>query len=444
MNAHATQSFDRRSSTRPACEDSANRPYVSMADQMIGKAAQYKVAGLLAVICFTLVSISAASAEGRIALLLGAEKYQHFQASKVTVAQNKALEQALRNQGFDVMLAANPGNATARAALSEFSRKTETADFALIVASGHFATYRNQSFFLPTNARVRRATDLFSRGLSVASIANIAHGAKSGAFLMVMTVPDIPSTVAGVDAQPGFTKPPPENIIAVFSTSSKVPVSRVESVSMQVMKDLVEVAREKPMMLSALVSSASAGGAGLVIGEVLDINLSMDLTKPKLQPTRPVAETADLNEAQRKARELAEKRLNQAEERAKQAEKRAQAAEARAKRELAAAVDAAAKNAAAERSAAAKPTTPVTTMPTAPTDPAPNIQSLKVVEALLGRAQRKVIQRILKTKGFYNGPIDAIFGDLTRTAIRDFQRSSDARETGYLTPDQFQELVASR
>ena len=206
-----------------------------------------------------------------------------------------------------------------------------------------------------------------------------------------------------------------------------------------------------------------------MIGEVKDINLSTDLTRPKPRPTRPAAETATLSEAQRKARELAEKRLNQAEERANQAEKRAQVAEARAKRELAAAaaanrkaaqarvaaeakakrvlaaaVDAAARKAAAEKSAAAQPAAPVTTAPTAPADPAPNIQSLQVVEALLGRGQRKVIQRILKTKGFYNGPIDAIFGDMTRTAIRDFQRNSNARETGYLTPEQFQELVASR
>jgi hypothetical protein len=206
-----------------------------------------------------------------------------------------------------------------------------------------------------------------------------------------------------------------------------------------------------------------------VIGEVIDLNLSMALTKPKTQPTGPAA-TAALNEAQRKARELTKKRLNQAEERAKQAEKRAVAAEARAKRELAAAaasanrkaaearvtaeakakrelaaaVDAAAKKAAAERSTAAQPTTPVTTTPAAPADPASNIQSLQVVEALLGRGQRKVIQRILKTKGFYNGPIDSIFGDLTRTAIRNFQRSSGASETGYLTPNQFQQLVASR
>ena len=80
----------------------------------------------------------------------------------------------------------------------------------------------------------------------------------------------------------------------------------------------------------------------------------------------------------------------------------------------------------------------------APANPAPNIQSLQVVEALLGRGQRKIIQRILKTKGYYQGPIVAIFGVLTRAAIKAFQRDEEADATGYLTPDQFRQLVASR
>lgn len=441
----------------------------------IRKAMRYGVTGLLSVTCFTLFAITAVNAKGRVALLLGAEKYQHFKASAITVGQNEALEKALSAQGFDVVLVGNPGNAAARAALSEFARKAKSADFALIVASGHFATYRRQSFFLPTNARVRRATDLFSRGLSVANLANIAQGAKAGALLLMMTVPDISSTIAGIGAQPDLATPPPGNVVAVFSTSTKVPVSRVDSLSVRAMKDVVEVAGEKPMTLAALVDGASAGRTGRVIGEVKDANLSEDASKPKPAKPEPAADD------ERKARELAEARLNAAMERARLAEQRARAAEnkakekeaqaaaaleaerraaadkksteERAKRELA---EAAARKAEAERrkaeaerklaaanSAPAQPL-PSTTPPPAPPSDGTNIQSLQVVEALLGRGQRRVIQRILKAQGFYDGPIDAIFGERTRTAIKDFQRSTGSAETGYLTPEQLQELVASR
>jgi peptidoglycan hydrolase-like protein with peptidoglycan-binding domain len=84
-----------------------------------------------------------------------------------------------------------------------------------------------------------------------------------------------------------------------------------------------------------------------------------------------------------------------------------------------------------------------------PTTPAPkatgaDVQSLQIVEALLGRSQRRVIQKLLKEKGLYQGPIDAIFGDRTRSAIRAFQKQSGAEETGYLTPAQFKRLVEKK
>jgi peptidoglycan hydrolase-like protein with peptidoglycan-binding domain len=59
-------------------------------------------------------------------------------------------------------------------------------------------------------------------------------------------------------------------------------------------------------------------------------------------------------------------------------------------------------------------------------------------------AQRKIIQRILKTKGLYDGPIDAIFDKKKRVAIRAFQRQANATETGYLTPNQFRQLIADK
>ena len=404
---------------------------------------------LIAVIYFT----SAALADGRVALLLGAEKYQHFEASRISSAQITELEALLLKQGFTVSKAIDAGNATARAALSDFSHKAEAADFALIVIAGHFATYRNQSFFLPGNARVQRATDLFSRGLSASSIADVASKAKAGALLMLVTVPDISSTVAGISVRPDFATPPPANVVSVFSSSDKVPVSRVDSISAQAMKDLIETARENPMQLSALVDSASAGVTGRVFGEVKEVNLSLDGSKPPPAKSEETAREKALTDAERKARIDAETRLSKAEARARDAEQRAKETEDRAKREMAAA--AAARQAAAaqaaeaqaaadakakeQEAAAASPTGPKTE-----TAATPDIQSLQVVEALLGRGQRKIIQRLLKDMGLYEGPIDAIFGEQTREAIRAFQKKSDAPETGYLTPAQFQKLIASK
>ena len=546
MSTHDLQKPDHPSKSAMPCEDSANSNPFRQLRRRVGRVTCYGLARLLAMICITCLGISAGSAQGRVALLLAAQNYQHFNAARVSVAQHQALAQALRDQGFAVSVATDPGNAAARAALADFSRKADRADFALIIASGHVATYRKQSFFLPTNARVRRATDLFSRGLSVANIADIAHRAKAGAFLMLVTVPDIPSTVAGIDNQPGFARPLPDNVVATFSSSNKVPVSRVDSVSQQAMQKVIETARQNPMSLARLIDSASASGAGRIFGSVTDLNLSQDRSQPKPEPAKPAVAVTQKNDAEREERERAEERIRQAEERARQAELRAREAEAKARRDLAAAASAAAKRAAAARreaeekakreiaavaaaaarkaeearraeaarkaeaerraeaerlAAAARQAAAdreaarqvelarqaeasrqaeaerqaeaarqaeavrqaeaareaeaarkaeaerrlAEARATAPPQPAvPNIQSLQVVEALLGRGQRRIIQRILKSKGYYNGPLDAIFGDGTRAAIRAFQRDEGAAETGYLTPDQFQQLIASR
>jgi hypothetical protein len=423
---------------------------------------QYIINRLAAVIYFTFALIVAAAqpalAGGKLALLLGGESYQHFQASPVTVSQLEALGKALHRQGFEVSTVANPGNAAARAALSDFSRSAEGADFALIVVAGHFATYRQNTFFLPTNARVRRATDLFSRGLSTANIADIAHRAKSGALLMIMTVPDISSTVAGVGARPDFASPPPKNIVAVYSSSSKVPVSGVGNVSRQAMKDLIEAAGEQPMTLAALVDSASAGGTGRVFGDVQEVNLSKEPAPPveKAPPVAAPAKVATPSEEELKARRLAEQRLTDAEERARLAEQRAREAEELARRKLAEAravtAKAAEEKAAAEErariaaaTAAARqkpPPEPARTTAAQPSEA--DLQSLQVVEALLGRGQRKTIQGLLKDMGLYDGPIDAIFGERTRVAIRAFQKQNGDAETGYMTPEQFQKLIAKQ
>lgn len=440
----------------------------------------YSALVALTVICFTVLSTQETIAAKRVALLLAAEKYQHLKPSTITTSRMTELGQALSAKGFDVALLANPNNAAARAALREFANKAAAADFALVVASGHLATYRRKAFYLPVNSRVRRATDLFSRGLSVTSIADIARRAKTGALLMLATVPDIPSTVAGVGVRPDVADQIPPNLVTVFSTSSKVPVTSVDRVSAQAAADLINAAKQPKLTLTTLINSASAGGAGRVYGATPTLDLSKDkpapapekskaakqaeaaaaaakaraeeekrkadeLTKARNEAERQAKELAKARveaerkaeaktESERRARELAERRLRLAEERARQAELRAKRALDNAKRE----------QEERRRKAAALLNEKAKQQSTATRPPPSNLQSLQVVESLLGRAQRRAIQRRLQQMGLYSGRLDGVFGDQTRTGIKAFQRRVGAVETGYLTPDQLQQIVAKR
>jgi peptidoglycan hydrolase-like protein with peptidoglycan-binding domain len=64
-------------------------------------------------------------------------------------------------------------------------------------------------------------------------------------------------------------------------------------------------------------------------------------------------------------------------------------------------------------------------------------------EADMSEADRRQIQEALSSLGYYQGPVDGIFGRGTRTAIRRFQRDIKAAATGHLTADQATRLVTA-
>ena len=206
MNAHAIMNLQLSRVAEPLLGKKTKPIDRVRVIRSFGDALQYALVTIAAVICVTISGAGTANAGGRVALLLGAEKYEHFKPSKIKLDQVKLLAIALAKQGFEVSSVDNPSNASARAAFTEFSRRADGADFALIVLTGHFATYRRQSFFLPTNAHLERATDLFSRGLSVRAITDIASKAASGAVIMMMTVADISSAIDGISQRPDLAE----------------------------------------------------------------------------------------------------------------------------------------------------------------------------------------------------------------------------------------------
>ena len=65
-------------------------------------------------------------------------------------------------------------------------------------------------------------------------------------------------------------------------------------------------------------------------------------------------------------------------------------------------------------------------------------------EAGLSQATRRAVQEALRRKGYYSGPLDGMFGPLTRAAIRRFQQDLWVTVTGYLTAAQVNRLLATK
>ena len=375
---------------------------------------------------------SAAADEDRVALILSAQDYTNYRKSEINADIVGKMGAALKGQGFRIDVVTNVNNSTSRAKLRDFAKKAENARVAIVVLAGHGVGSGGRAYFLPSNVEIRRASDLFSRAVAVSSVAQIAARAQTGAVFFFTTVADLSSTLQNISARPSMSSTPKDNIFVVFSTSDRVPVSRVSTVSRQAALDFADAAIETPLMMSALVGAALAGDVGKIIGTVAEL----DLSKAPEAVVAAQAAASKPSQEEIEARRVAELRARDAEKRASEAEARARNAEARAKLEAKRARE-------AQAVAAANEPTPAAQQPAAelPQREEPNVDALKVVEALLGRSKKKQLQRRLRKHGFYNGPIDAIFGDLTRQGIRDYQADSDDDTTGYLTPKQIQFLI---
>jgi peptidoglycan hydrolase-like protein with peptidoglycan-binding domain len=55
---------------------------------------------------------------------------------------------------------------------------------------------------------------------------------------------------------------------------------------------------------------------------------------------------------------------------------------------------------------------------------------------------RREAQKALQRLGYYDGPLDGIFGPATRSAIRRFQESTGAEATGRLNETEASRLVS--
>ena len=91
---------------------------------------------LLAVV-FTAFISSAALAERRVALVLGADRYATLRPLANAVNDARAVEDALAALGFEVFFESNRNLVRMRGALSDFRDEAAGADVALIFFAGH-------------------------------------------------------------------------------------------------------------------------------------------------------------------------------------------------------------------------------------------------------------------------------------------------------------------
>jgi hypothetical protein len=398
-----------------------------------------------------MTNLTTAYAAGRIALVLTAEDYQKLPKSSIGIRRGAEIAEALKARGFDVIVSHNPTNATARASLRDFAAKTVGADLAFVVLIGHGVAWGGQTFFLTTNTELGRATDLLSRALSTTNIAQIVGRAQTGGVFFLMTSPSFESTIEGLDARPQFNSEVPKNAVTIFSSSARIPVSRIDAAGEQAADALTKLLQQPTPSLNEAIKVASNGSLGSVFGHVDEISLAkpaaalaaQSVSSIPPQPASTVTGTEQIEgklEAERRAREQAEARARDEQLRAEKAHAELLKAQADAKK-----AQADVERAQADAERAKQEAKRVEAQAQIAAAQAEELRHVSVAAPIddtqLGQKQRRLIQQRLRELGLYTGPVDAIMGPLTREAIMGYQRSRNAAVTGYLTAEQFNALL---
>lgn len=303
---------------------------------------------LVALCSFALaqMAVAPAFAGSRVALVLATEDYAALPKSTIGVSRAKDIAAALEERGFEVLMASNPTNAGGRASLRDFSAKTAGADVAVAVLVGHGIATGGQTYFLPSNTEIGRATDLMSRGLAVANIAQIVGRAKQGGVFFFMTLPSFAQPLEGLDPRPQYASDVLPNVVVAISNSSRIPLSRVDATGAEAAKAFADAVRASGSSLADAARAASSGGLDFVVGTAAAVDLSAPATVPAGETSQPAgpsaaelarraeeeaARQADADaklNAERLAREAAEKKAREEEGRVKLLQAETQKAQA--------------------------------------------------------------------------------------------------------------------
>ena len=112
------------------------------------------MARYLAAIAFLILSVCAALAEKRVALVIGNGAYRNTPTLANPVNDADDMAEALRRVGYTVQVEHDLTKRDAEGALARFARLAENADAALFFYAGHGVQYRGTNYLMPVDARL--------------------------------------------------------------------------------------------------------------------------------------------------------------------------------------------------------------------------------------------------------------------------------------------------
>ncbi|WP_398482386.1 caspase family protein [Tardiphaga sp.] len=117
---------------------------------------------ILVVLAFIVFGVQPASAERRVALVIGNSNYKNVSRLLNPSNDASAVEAVLKNAKFDVVDARKDlSTAEMRRALREFGNKARDADIAVVYYAGHGIEVDGTNYLIPTDASLEQDVDVF-------------------------------------------------------------------------------------------------------------------------------------------------------------------------------------------------------------------------------------------------------------------------------------------
>jgi uncharacterized caspase-like protein len=125
----------------------------------------FRAAGFVALAL--LLTLTAASAERRVALVLGNAQYQHAAPLANPVRDARAMAERFKKLDFEVVSGFDQTKPQTQATIAQFAKQVRGADIALFFYAGHGLQVSGENYLLPVDAALEEETSLDVGAVSV-------------------------------------------------------------------------------------------------------------------------------------------------------------------------------------------------------------------------------------------------------------------------------------
>ena len=191
------------------------------------------IVGLLALAAIAISGAGSASAEPRIALVVGNAAYAKGPL-KTPIADAGLVAAALNSVGFEIVEGADLNQADFRARMREFLDKVQAAGpdtVALVYFAGYGLQFEGENYLVPVDARLERDSDISLDAIRVSDLMRPLAGAPGRAKVVILDgAHPLPFALNGAKLARGFgaMEAPPGTLVALSASPATLAVDRPE------------------------------------------------------------------------------------------------------------------------------------------------------------------------------------------------------------------------